>query len=50
MEHVGGSDETRRGAVDDGVVDEVFGEHGFADAVGADQYDVGGIADKLTAQ
>ena len=31
-------------------MDEVFGEHGFADTVRADQHDVGGFADKLTAQ
>ena len=50
MEHIGGGDEARRGAVDNGVMDEVFGEHRFTGAVGANEYDVGGFGDKLTAQ
>jgi len=46
VEHVAGHGETRGIAVNDGVVDEILGDHGLADAVGSEKDDVDGVVDK----
>ena len=46
MEHVGGHGEASGVAVEDGVMDDVLREHGFADAVGSEEHDVDGIVDE----
>ena len=46
VEHVGGGGESGGEAVEDGVVEEVFHEHGLPDAVWPDEDDVGGVVDE----
>jgi hypothetical protein len=43
---VGGVDEQRAVAVEQRLVGEVSGDHGFADAIGPDEDDVGGLIDE----
>src|SRR5580692_2294804 len=45
VEHLAGGDEACSGAADDGLVEEVLGDHRLADAVGSEQDDVGGGVD-----
>ena len=50
VEHVGGTDEAGDMALHDGVVEEVLGEHGLADAVGTEEHDVGGVMEELEGE
>ena len=49
VEHVAGGGEQDGVAGEQGLVGEILGDHGLADAVGADQDDVGGSARKSQA-
>ena len=46
VQHVGGEGEAGAVAVQDRLVGEVLEQHGLAQAVGADQHDVGGFLDE----
>ena len=46
VEHVRGGGEAGGEAVEDAVVEEVFHQHGLADAVRSDEDDVGGVVDE----
>jgi hypothetical protein len=50
VEELAGSDEASGGAPDDGLVDEILGDHRFADAIGPDQDDVGGGLDPVESE
>ena len=46
VQHVGGEREARAVAVQDRLVGEILEQHGLAQAVGADQHDVGGLGEE----
>ena len=49
-EHVGGGDEASSVAREDGTMGEVLGEHGLADAAGADEDDVDMLAEEVEVE
>ena len=47
MKHIGGGGKARGEAAKDGGVGEIFGEQGFADAVGTKEDSLGGLVEEL---
>jgi hypothetical protein len=50
VQHVGGESEAGRVAMQDRLMQEVFGEHRLADAVRTDQHDVGRLLDEAQGE